>query len=233
MADLGWKANLGREECAIVVETGTRKRRILDAAEILFAEHGYDGVTLRKIATMADVDVALTNYHFGSKKGLFRAVFERRAVILNDLRSEALEACLSAAAPGAPDLEAVVEAYLRPMAEVQSSADDGWRHYLSLVAWVNSSTEWGNELMTEFFNPYVQRFIKALTAAMPDADIKALHWGYQFMSGALTLTFADTRRMDQLSGGAASSAETQVGYAHMVPFISAGFRRICGTPPQD
>lgn len=214
-------------------ETGTRKRRILDAAELLFAEHGYDGVTLRKIASNADVDVALTNYHFGSKDGLFRAVFERRAVVLNQARLDALDACLNAAAPGAPTLEAVIEAYLRPLGDIQSSADDGWRHYLSLVAWVNSSTEWGNELMTAYFNPYVQRFIEALRSALPEADEIALHWGYQFMSGALTLTFADTRRMDRLSNGAASSGDAATGYAHMIPFIAAGFARICDTIPSE
>ena len=212
-------------------EPGSRKLRILDAAEQLFAEHGYDGVTLRQIATLADVDVALTSYHFGSKDSLFRAVFERRAVLLNAARMTALDACLAQAAPGTPTLEAVIDAYLRPLGDIQSSADDGWRHYLSLVAWVNSSTEWGNELMTEYFNPFVQRFIEALKAALPDADEKALHWGYQFMSGALTLTFADTRRMDRLSEGAASSADAATGYDHMIPFVAAGFRRICS--PHD
>jgi len=214
-----------------VSEPGSRKLRILDAAEQLFAEHGYDGVTLRQIATLADVDVALTSYHFGSKDSLFRAVFERRAVLLNAARMTALDACLAQAAPGTPTLEAVIDAYLRPLGDIQSSADDGWRHYLSLVAWVNSSTEWGNELMTEYFNPFVQRFIEALKAALPDADEKALHWGYQFMSGALTLTFADTRRMDRLSEGAASSADAATGYDHMIPFVAAGFRRICS--PHD
>jgi AcrR family transcriptional regulator len=212
-------------------EPGSRKRRILDAAELLFAEHGYDGVTLRKIATLADVDVALTNYHFGSKDGLFRAVFERRAMVLNAARMDALDACLAAAGDAGPTLEAVIDAYLRPLGTIQSSADDGWRHYLSLVAWVNSSTEWGNELMNAYFNPFVQRFIEALRAALPDASESALHWGYQFMSGALTLTFADTRRMDHLSGGTASSGDAAVGYAHMIPFIAAGFERICGTEP--
>ncbi|GLQ21468.1 TetR/AcrR family transcriptional regulator [Algimonas porphyrae] len=211
-----------------MAEKPSRKTRILDAAEQLFAEHGYDGVTLRQIATLAHVDVALTSYHFGSKDNLFRSVFERRAVVLNDVRAQALDACMAAAAPHPPQLEAVIEAYLRPLGDIQGAADEGWRHYLSLVAWVNSSTEWGNELMTEYFNPFVQRFIEVLRTVLPDADEQALFWGYQFMSGALTLTFADTRRMDRLSGGAASSTKTATGYDHMIPFVAAGFRQICG-----
>ncbi|MGJ8560353.1 MAG: TetR family transcriptional regulator [Litorimonas sp.] len=207
-----------------------RKTRILDAAESLFAEHSYDGVTLRRIAKLADVDVALTSYHFGSKDGLFRAVFARRAEVLNRIRNDALDACLAAAAPDVPDLDAVIEAYLRPLGEIQGSADEGWKHYLSLVAWVNSSTEWGGELMTEYFNPFVRSFIAALRLALPDANPQAIYWGYQFMSGSLTLTFADTHRLDRLSDGAASSSDAKTGYALMVPFIAAGFRRICEEP---
>lgn len=227
------KKDIPLNDSARPAETGVRKTRILDAAERLFAEHGYDGVTLRRIATLADVDVALTSYHFGSKRDLFRAVFERRARVLNQVRLDALEACLQRAAPHPPTLDAVIQAYLRPLGDIQASADDGWRHYLSLVAWVNSSTEWGNELMTEYFNPFVQRFIAALRTVLPDADIDALHWGYQFMSGALTLTFADTGRMDKLSDGAASSADVGGGYDYMIPFIAAGFRRICKPTEAD
>lgn len=67
-----------------------KRERILDAAEELFALHGFDGVTLRSIAKKAGVDVALANYHFGKKNDLFQATFLRRAQILNDVRMQAL-----------------------------------------------------------------------------------------------------------------------------------------------
>jgi AcrR family transcriptional regulator len=72
------------------VSQPTKRDRILDAAEALFAERGYDGVTLRQIASEARVDVALASYHFGKKLDLFNAVFERRADALNRSRLEAL-----------------------------------------------------------------------------------------------------------------------------------------------
>ncbi|MBC6412201.1 MAG: TetR/AcrR family transcriptional regulator [Hyphomonadaceae bacterium] len=209
-------------------EAHSRRDKILDAAEALFAERGYDGVTLRQIAALAAVDVALTNYHFGTKKDLFTTVFHRRAAILNKVRDEALTACLNTKVPAT--LEDIVEAYLRPLGEIQASADKGWKHYLSLVAWVNNSTEWGREFMTDNFNPFVSKFIDALKTTLPNADEQALYWGYHYMSGALTLTFADTRRLDTLSGGKASSSDITVGYKHMIPFIAAGFRAICDDP---
>src|SRR5690606_18928012 len=62
------------------------RARILQAAEVEFADHGFDGVSVRQIALRADVPVALINYHFGSKEGLYRAIFEMRASMIIDDR---------------------------------------------------------------------------------------------------------------------------------------------------
>ena len=50
------------------------RRRLLTCSMILFAEKGFDGVTVRDIARAADVSVGLLNHHFGSKEGLRQAV---------------------------------------------------------------------------------------------------------------------------------------------------------------
>ncbi|WP_049562870.1 TetR/AcrR family transcriptional regulator [Nonomuraea sp. SBT364] len=56
---------------------GTR-RRILDAARLLFAEHGYDEVTMRMLAAEANANVALINRYFGSKRELFAEVLAQQ-----------------------------------------------------------------------------------------------------------------------------------------------------------
>ena len=73
------------------------KGRILDAAERLFAQHGFYGVSVRDITDAAGVDVALVSYHFGGKRELFTAVFQRRAELLNAERLEMLEGVRRAA----------------------------------------------------------------------------------------------------------------------------------------
>jgi len=52
------------------------RRRILDTSLRLFAEHGFKGVSVRDISVAAGVNVAAVNYHFGSKQGLYRTIFE-------------------------------------------------------------------------------------------------------------------------------------------------------------
>ncbi|HEY9008647.1 TetR family transcriptional regulator [Ohtaekwangia sp.] len=51
--------------------------KILSAARALFEEKGFDLTSVREIATKAEVNVALINYHFGSKENLMLAVMEQ------------------------------------------------------------------------------------------------------------------------------------------------------------
>lgn len=201
--------------------------RILNTAEELFSKRGFEGVTLRQIASAAGVDVALANYHFGRKRVLFDAVLQRRAQILNTARTKALDIYLEKVVTDGPDVGGIIEAYLKPLGDIQASGDAGWKHYMALIAWVNSSSEWGDELMTQYFNPLVLRFIEALKQALPDADEKAIYWGYHYLSGALTLTLAETGRIDQLSNGKAKASNIEAAYAHMIPFMTAGILGIC------
>jgi AcrR family transcriptional regulator len=53
------------------------QQRILDAAQSLFAESGFNDTSLRQITTKAEVNLASVNYHFGSKKELIQAVLQR------------------------------------------------------------------------------------------------------------------------------------------------------------
>lgn len=62
---------------------GTR-RRIMDAAQDLFAENGYDHVSVRAIAERAGVNLALINRYFGSKRELFHEVLNA-SVVFPDL----------------------------------------------------------------------------------------------------------------------------------------------------
>lgn len=59
-------------------EKTDKKDHILDVAEKVFSELGYDGASTRLISGEANVNMAMLNYYFGSKEGLFIAIFERK-----------------------------------------------------------------------------------------------------------------------------------------------------------
>lgn len=205
-----------------------KSERILDAAEELFARHGYDGVTMRQIASKAEVDVALASYHFGKKVDLFHAVFNRRAELLSASRREVLLASKKRSGGGSQTLEQIIEAFLLPLKIAQESRDPGWRNYLAMVAYVMASPVWNEVLMPNVYDKRVTEFVDALKAALPNAKEEDIHWCYHYMSGALALTLAQTGRIDRLSGGKCRSSDFDAAYDRMIPFVAAGFRNVCG-----
>ena len=58
-------------------QTTDKKTAILDAAERLFAQNGYDSTSTREIAEQVGVNVAMIAYYFGSKENLLKAIIER------------------------------------------------------------------------------------------------------------------------------------------------------------
>lgn len=208
-------------------DNASTRDRILDAAEKLFARKGFDGVSVRQIMKNAEADVSLAYYHFKSKRDLFDQVMLRRVDVLNDIRLKALEAVEARHPDDAPTVEEIVGAFTQPILELLERDHDEWAHYMQLVAQINSSTEYGGELMTRYFDPLVNRFLQTLRAALPDASEDDLYWSYHMLSGALTLTLAETGRLDNLSGGRVKSSDMAGINARMPKFLAAGFEKLC------
>jgi AcrR family transcriptional regulator len=200
---------------------------ILDAAEGLFAHHGLDAVSVRDVAQEARVDTALVHYYFDTKRGLFDAVFSRRAEILNRERIATIDAYEAAPGPGGVTVEGLIDAFLRPLFATAADGGPKWKDYYALIAQVNNNPDWGGETMTRFFDPVIRHLIAALRRKMPGARDEDLFWSYHFFSGALTLTFAQTGRIDRLSDGLCKSSDFDAASARMARYIAAGFRAVC------
>ena len=207
----------------VPVET---RDQILDQAEALFARDGPHGVTVREVARAAAVDPALVHYYFETKQGLFDAVFLRRAEVVNEERMRSMDSYARAAGDRVT-AEGCIEAFLEPILRHSLSGDPRWKNYFRLVALVNNTPEWGGQMMTRHFDPVIRRLIDLLRASIPGATDEDLYWSYHFLSGALTLSLSETGRIDSLSGGKCRSSDIEAIHQRMVPFIAAGFRRLC------
>jgi AcrR family transcriptional regulator len=202
--------------------------RILDSAEELFARHGIYGVTMREIAELANVDTALLHYYFDSKRGVFDAVFSRRADILNTERMREMDR-YEAECAGHYDLESIIAAYLRPMFSLNRQGGQGWRNFCAFVGNLSTAPELA-ELYAQKFDPVLKRFIGLLRRAMPGASEIDLYWSYHMFSGSLMIVNMANGAIEHLSDGLCHAEDFDEIEPRLVKYSADGFRRVCGTP---
>lgn len=223
-------ARRGRPPKVKAEAAGDTRGLILDAAEDLFSKHGFYGVTIREVAREAGVDTALVHYYFGAKRGLFDAVFLRRAEVWNNERVDAINR-YALSNPGTMTLEGLLRAFLEPPFQWSLKGGPGWKHYSALVAQTNANPAFGGETMARYFDPAIRRLIELVKVVMPRAREVDLYWAYHNLSGALTLTLGETGRLDRLSGGQCRSGDLETACDYMVRFAAAGFRAVCPPDP--
>ncbi len=216
-----------REKTAADLAAGaSAPERIVQEAERVFASFGYDGASLRQIAEAAGVPVALVSYHFGSKDGLYRAVFYRRAPTVVEQRLAGLAIAVSE-----PDLnrrlELIIKSLVLPMLRLRARDNDP--SFGRLVAQESIDPNSGARgIIRHLFDPVAGKILAALATALPDRSAQDIQWAYQFMLGAMVFVMADTGRIARLSEGLCRPDDEDAAVAHMVAFLTAGMR--FGTP---
>jgi AcrR family transcriptional regulator len=217
----------GDRTLEMVTMPTSKKPKILDAAEELFARHGLGGASLRQIAKKADVDVSLITYHFKTKDKLFAAVIERRTSVFNSEQNFYLEECERRAAPGNPSLEEVVDAFCYVFLKRAIAGDRHWRHFFHLFTRMSNDPGRGAEIMAKYFDPIATRTIDALRVALPGCPEQNIQWGFQFLSGALASCLVNTGSINRLSDGSVDSEDFNYIHKTLVPFACSGLRKLC------
>lgn len=199
--------------------------KILDSAEMLFSWRGFYGVSLRDIAADAGVPVALSHYHFGSKEALFSAVIERRAGEHAGRIAEALEQARAVQGNRRMRREAIIRAFMSPIAERSMRGGPGWKNYIRLLAFVANHPQ-EEDYVAPFKTHYdhlIHAFISALAALHPEMEALDVEWGFFFYQAATTHILVESGLLDRQTEGQLKSSDLDAMLDRMVPFFSAGF----------
>jgi AcrR family transcriptional regulator len=207
-------------------EVADTRGRILDAAERLFAQEGYDRTSLRAITGRAEVNLAAVNYHFGTKEALLEAVIERRLVPLNEVRMERLRAVLQKSHEGGerPAVGDVLTAFMEPTLRFKESGE-GARDFITLVASAVSVPAGGpvRNIFMRMVEPLFRNLFGALREALPGVPEDVLMWRVHFAMGAMLRTmqmFCDEHGPEKGMCPTETDAETVLGV--LIPFVTAG-----------
>ncbi len=202
--------------------SSSTKDRILDAAECLFAQHGFEGTSLRAVTSEADVNLASVNYHFGNKIGLFQAIFERRVGHINDARLEQLDRLQSRGLP--PSLEELLEAFVGPALRLTSREGEGFESFMRLVGRMSTVSGQHAEVIRDVFRDVQERFFPAFMQALPHLSAPEVFWRLHFLIGSMCSYLADPCRLELISQGHCRSDDPEESLRQLVAFAAGALR---------
>ncbi|MGB3623376.1 TetR/AcrR family transcriptional regulator [Ketobacter sp. MCCC 1A13808] len=198
--------------------------RILDAAEVLFAERGFSETSLRTITSTAGVNLAAVNYHFGSKKALIQAVFERflePLVVEINRRLSALESD-----PESISVDSLLEVLSASIYEVHGRSTNRATIFLRLLglAYTQSQAHLRSYIATRYGEVF-QRYGNLLKPALPGTTPQELFWHTHFALGTAIFTMSNVdalRAMSENDTGKRGSIDFIV--SKLTSFMAAGLK---------
>ncbi len=197
---------------------------ILDAAERVFALHGYDGAAMRMIASEANVSQALLHYHFTTKKKLYEAMFERRADVINAFRENGLNELM--ADSSRTTLEALIDVLLRPSPEWLGSETQSGQYFAAVVGAVSIAPDKRSKaLMKRHYDPIARKFIASFMEVMPGLSKRDAVWAYLFALGARLQLSASNERGMRLEGTKRPTKHAVLQQQY-IRFVASGIRSL-------
>ncbi len=201
---------------------------ILDAAEMLFAEKGIEGTSVRSVLTTAGANVAAVHYHFGSKDKLVEEVFRRRAERIATERLASLEAALADPDPEGR-LERIIRAFLQS-GFTGGDTPEGAARFARLRARISTeNSDLARRLLAESFDTSSSEFLKAIAATLPQLDEAQIGWRFHAMLGVMVYTMANPGRIQALTKGRCDPSDYLAAVDQLLPVVAALFR--CDGPP--
>jgi len=202
------------------------KSRILDAAESLFMEHGFEATSLRSLTSAASVNLAAVNYHFGSKEELFQAVLTRRLDPMNQERIDLLTRMEREAGDKAVSCEKLISAMLVPALRLARDEKRGGKHFLRLLGRAYADpAPFIRHFLSANYAEMIGRFKSAFMKALPHLTRQELTWRLHFVMGALSYTVSGTDALKLLQQAMPHDPDNdELLIERLAPFLVAGLK---------
>lgn len=199
----------------------TTQEKILNAAEALFAEQGFEQTSLRQITTEADVNLASVNYHFGSKKALIQAVMARYLEVFMPKLAEQL---VQLAERGNFTTRDVFDCFREPLSELQQVRKYGPTLFLSLLGFAYAEIQGHLRRYTmDHFGDVMALLLDTLHQANPQLSPVDMFWRLHFVLGATVFAQVSGPALREIAAadfGEAVAADQVID--RLIPFLAGG-----------
>ncbi len=201
------------------------KQRLIEAAESLFADEGFEKVSVRDITQRANANVAAVNYHFGSREGLVEIVMARYISPVNEERLARLEGLERKAAGKPLVVEELIEAFVRPFVTQVRRSELSEKLFFKLMGRMfGEQCKLPASVEAEFFT-LVNRFNKAFSKSLPGVPGEEIWWRIHLMAGAMVHSMSHGEMLQRLSSGASGNPTMEQMISRFVRFAAAGMRQ--------
>jgi len=157
--------------CDTTAEARETHERILDAAQKLFAEKGFDATSVRDITAEAECNVAAVNYHFGGKDNLYLESFRTMLGALRDQRLAVLGKLMQQTPP--PSLEEFLRTFAEGFPDPLVDESRG-RLFMAFVSReIFDPRLPPSVFLGEFIHPLLERAMAALDRIVPSMEPEA------------------------------------------------------------
>lgn len=205
-------------------ESGS-KRKLLDAAEQLFAEKGFEAVSVRDITQVAKTNVAAVNYHFGSREALLALVMMRYMIPVTEERLTRLDGLEKKWSGKSVPLEEIIDALVRPLATQVRKSELAEKVFYKLMGRIFSQQVDGLPPQIEDqLRQIVERFTKAFSKALPSVAEEDLAWRMHFMVGGMIHMLTQQDVLQRITQGASGAPTMEATLGRFIRFAAAGMR---------
>lgn len=173
--------------------------RILDAAEVEFAAHGFVETSLRTITSKAKVNLAAVNYHFGSKKGLIQAVTDRfLGPLTKNLQTQlsAYEMALTETQGDEQELQVLLGILARSCQQVAQQNHHSLAVFARLINTAYSQSQGHlRKHLTKQYGASFMYFMKLLRRHMPPMTHEQFFWRFHYLLGILVFSISSSEAL--------------------------------------
>lgn len=206
--------------------TDTRQR-LLDAAEWLFIEKGYEAMSLRHITTSAGANLAAVNYHFGSKEALVQELLSQRLNRLNQERLQLLSAS-ERLGPARLDATAILGMLFVPAFRLGHGSASGPAFMRLLGRVYSDPSPFIRGYLQQHYKSISGRFFEAFSQALPELPRHELglrlHFALKAISGMLAGEDMQVLIAGITKGAAINDAELIARLTSLIsPILTAPF----------
>ncbi len=197
--------------------------RLLDAAEELFCEQGFEGASVRDIAAAADCNIASVNYYFGSKEKLYAEVWRRHLGLMRTTRIASIKRVM-AQKNGQPTLEDLLKSYANAFIEPMVSESSGCTFIRLMAREMIDQHLPQNLFHEEMIIPVMTALQKALLRTCPGLDESRAQLVILSIVGQLMHMVCARTMFEQTDNPQLPKLDLTEAVNHVVRFSAAGIR---------